>query len=449
MKNTFLIGFISCLISTQLSAQVVEDTPLDDTEVLENEEIIDLPAEDSEEDNLEETFSSSKDYTSLPQEYFHHPFIRYQHMVNEEGVAEAYPWLSADALRLYFTKDNRVYMSSRGSRYEDFGKPSPVDIDDQGSVISAWLSNHELELYTCYGQGIKIYRRNSSQEPFMFHGNLDLGDELEGFISGISFSPDMRTMVIYNSNDGQRLGVFNMTPGGRPELRKILTVPFGNIAVGQLSKDGKWLYFSVDEDPSFSIYKMDMMEVDAEQPRFERILSLKGVRIGKPTLSYDETYICFNATASNLWQNNEILVADLNNLSFIQQDSSVFIADNMDPAQIKAGTTYAPVQRDLVPVKMQPASNMDASSFNLKINRLYPNPTTGLVNVKYELPLNCVVAEMFVNDMNGREIMRRKINPAEHDFQFSLLEMGLSKGTYMLWINTELGNSAVHKIEYH
>jgi hypothetical protein len=272
---------------------------------------------------------------------------------------------------------------------------------------------------------------------------------MEGFISGISFTPDMRIMVVYNSDEGQRLGVFNMTPGGRPELRKIITVPFGEIAVGQLSKDGKWLYLSVDEDPTFSIYKMDMMEVEAAQPNFTRILSLKGLRIGKPTLSYDETYICFNATASNLWQNNEIMVADLNNLSFIQQDSAIFIMDDNAAILKPRNVSYSPVQRDLVPVKMQAAVNMDASSFSLRINRLYPNPTTGLVNVKYELPVNCKVAELFVNDLMGREIMRRKIDPTDHDFQFSLLEMGLSKGTYTLWINTELGNSAVHKVEYH
>jgi hypothetical protein len=459
MKKAITLGLLLFFAANILLAQNTEpalleinETPAStEEEVMEEDAIFDALEEEEDiiDDAQEAPLTSNADQSPLPEIYYNHPFIRYQHQVNEEGVAEAYPWLSADALRLYFTKENQIYMSNRNSRYEDFGKPARVEIDESGSVISTWLTNNELEMYTCYGRNIKVFHRNSLNEPFMFQHNLDLGGEMEGFISGISFTPDMRTMVVYNSDEGQRLGVFNMTPGGRPELRKIITVPFGEIAVGQLSKDGKWLYLSVDEDPTFSIYKMDMMDVEAAEPVFTRILSLKGLRIGKPTLSYDETYICFNATASNLWQNNEIMVADLNNLSFIQQDSAIFIMDDNAAILKPRNVSYSPVQRDLVPVKMQAAVNMDASSFSLRINRLYPNPTTGLVNVKYELPVNCKVAELFVNDLMGREIMRRKIDPTDHDFQFSLLEMGLSKGTYTLWINTELGNSAVHKVEYH
>lgn len=460
MKKVISLGLMLFFVANNLVAQNTEpalleinETPAStEEEVMEEDAILeDLDKSYTKvvEVGPDDPLTSNSDQSPLPEIYYNHPFVRYQHQVNEEGVAEAYPWLSADALRLYFTKENQIYMSSRNSRYEDFGKPARVEIDESGSVISTWLTNNELEMYVCFGRNMKVFHRNSLIEPFMFQNNLDLSGEMEGFISGISFTPDMRTMVIYNSDEGQRLGVFNMTPGGRPELRKIITVPFGEIAVGQLSKDGKWLYLSVDEDPTFSIYKMDMLEVEAAQPNFARILSLKGLRIGKPTLSYDETYICFNATASNLWQNNEIMVADLNNLSFIQQDSSIFIMEDNAAIFKPRNVSYSPVQRDLVPVKMQANVNMDASSFSLRINRLYPNPSTGLVNVKYELPVNCTVAELFVNDLMGREIMRRKIDPTDHDFQFSLFEMGLSKGTYTLWINTELGNSAVHKVEYH
>jgi hypothetical protein len=318
MKKAITLGLLLFFAANILLAQNTEpalleinETPAStEEEVMEEDAIFDALEEEEDiiDDAQEAPLTSNADQSPLPEIYYNHPFIRYQHQVNEEGVAEAYPWLSADALRLYFTKENQIYMSNRNSRYEDFGKPARVEIDESGSVISTWLTNNELEMYTCFGRNIKVFHRNSLNEPFMFQHNLDLSGEMEGFISGISFTPDMRTMVIYNSDEGQRLGVFNMTPGGRPELRKIITVPFGEIAVGQLSKDGKWLYLSVDEDPTFSIYKMDMMEVEAAQPNFTRILSLKGLRIGKPTLSYDETYICFNATASNLWQNNEIMV---------------------------------------------------------------------------------------------------------------------------------------------
>jgi hypothetical protein len=73
----------------------------------------------------------------LPKELLTHPYIKYQHQINEPGVAEAYPWISADALRMYFTKNNEIYTSERNGRYEEFGKPHKVDMERNNNYNNA------------------------------------------------------------------------------------------------------------------------------------------------------------------------------------------------------------------------------------------------------------------------------------------------------------------------
>lgn len=440
MKTARLL-LLFCAFSFSAYAQIEEEVDIvEDVLLIESEDTPPLEAEPIP----EKPQINDKKMEELPEVVKNHPFLGYQHQVNEVGMAEAYPWLSADAMRLYFTKENAIYMASRGSRYEEFGQATPVSIDDKPHAISAWLTSNELEMYISNGDLIKVYSRQDRESIFLFQRSIDLDEHLKGFISGVSFTPDMRTMIVYNSFEGQRLGIFSMLNNTVQSLLKIVESPMGEMAVGQISKDGKWLYFSVDEDPSFSLYKVQMSTLITEQPEYVKILSLKGLRIGKPSVSYDETYLAFNATASNLWQNNEILIVDMNNLSFIQEDKEIFeLSENPTTAG------YTPVLRDMVPTKPQVLQNTEASSFDLQITRLYPNPTQSEINLKYQLPINCQVVELFVNDVQGREIMRRKLNVQQKEFSFSLRDMGLPKGNYVLWINTELGNSSVHKFVYH
>lgn len=446
MKSRILIAFI-WVVCLPVYAQVEgleEATDIEETELLE------LAPE------ISDTFPKSILYPhkkqsgkeasmeDLPENIKNHPFLGYQNHINEVGVAEAYPWLSADAMRLYFTKDNAIYMASRNSRYDQFGEATPVSFDDKPHSISAWLTSNELEMFVSNGNLIKVYSRQDRESMFQFSKTIEVDPYLEGFISGVSFTPDMRTMIVYNSNEGQRLGIFSMQNHTIQSFLTTMEAPFGELAVAQLSKDGKWLYFSVDEDPTFSIYKVDASTLLMDNINYIKVLSLNGLRIGKPSLSYDETYLAFNATASNLWQNNEILVVDMNNLSFIQDDPELFeLSDPFNPV------SYTPVLKDMVPLKSQAQQEIDASSFDLQITRVFPNPTRSDITIKYQLPINCQVVELFVNDLQGKEVMRRKLNTQQKEFTFSLRDMGLPKGNYVLWINTELGNTSVHKFVYH
>ena len=371
MKKVYFVVVLSFFYCSTLKAQVVEevyyedviieeatldDEEYDDEEPLFDHVFIEEGVTDREVDLIEgpvtkEAFKNNKkpkveESELLPGELLHHPYIRYQHQINEPGVAEAYPWISADALRMYFTKNNEIYYSERNGRYEDFGQPRKVDMDKNNNFNNAWLTNDELTMYCTNSSSILIFDRTDPFSRFVYRNSFNVKEYIDGFISAACFTPDMQTMMVYNSNKIQQLVFFNMSPDGKrvQSLRKKLTVPFGKMAVGQLTKDGRWLYFSVDEDPEFSIYKMNMMELDMPNPTFHKVLDLTGVRIGKPSLSYDETFMVFNATSVNRWGANELMVVDLNNLSFIEQDTAIF---TMNPKETALVPAYKPTVKEV------------------------------------------------------------------------------------------------------
>ncbi len=486
MKKYYLLSVFAVLFITPILAQVeVEvEVPEDDVMIRDASDDVDVPydmedypeveeaypvqIEEYEDELIEAPYESINhteidavpnrydktkvaDSDLLPKELLSHPFIRYQHQVNEPGVAEAYPWISADALRMYFTKNNEIYSSERNGRYEDFGTPQKVAMDRNNNFNNAWLTNDELTMYCTNSSTILVFERTDNLSRFIYKYSFDLKQYISGFISAASFTPDMQTMMVYNSDREQQLVFFNMSVDGKRvmSLRKKLTVPFGKMAVGQISKNGQWLYFSVDEDPEFSIYKMNMMDLDAANPSFQKVLDLTGVRIGKPSLSYDETFMVFNATSVNQWQANELMVVDLNNLSFIQPDTAVF---TMNPNEVAYVPAYKPTVKEVKinetkPVITNTPTMAPASQdFVLKISKIYPNPTDAAVKVEYHLPVNCQVAELFVQDFQGREVMRKKLSKEQNMFEFSFRDMGVAKGTYVVWINTELGTTETQKV---
>ncbi|MCB9245535.1 MAG: T9SS type A sorting domain-containing protein [Flavobacteriales bacterium] len=395
----------------------------------------------------------------FPAALMDHPYIRYQNSINELQVAEAYPWISADGLRLYFVKGNSVHYSSRGSRYEDFGPSSEVNLDANGSVTSSWLSNDELKMFTTSGmpRSIREYSRNSTDDDFVFVKQRDLDDRIEGFVSSLSFTPDGRTALIYNnpSSEKQSLVLLDVTPEGKLKFRTRFQMEEGRIGVGQLSKNGKHAYFSLElANDHKIIYKIAVHDLDNPEPRLTKILELKGLRIGKPSLTYDETYMVFNASASDNWQQNEIMVVDLNNLNFISEDTSVFdLTTNMGlPNQLltesepKTNVNLNSTQID----KPQPREelNPSASDFELRVAKIFPNPTKSVVTLEYQIPINAEIAQLIVNDMNGREIFRKRIDPQSRSYSIDLREIGVSEGYYLFFLHTELGTSIGSRIFY-
>jgi hypothetical protein len=409
-------------------------------------------------------YASKKPKREFPEKFKTHPYIRYQAQVNDPRQAEAYPWISADGLRMYFVKGNSLFFSDRGSRYDDFGTPSEVSYEFKGSITSCWLTNDELSLYTTGTTGaprvIRKFSRASTEDQFRFEMDMRLDKDISSFVSSISFTPDGKTALLYNnpnSDPGSHLVLLDVHDDGLMTVRHRFYHSEGRVAVGQLSKDGKNAYFSIELSEYHKIiYKVAVNQMELRNPKLTKVLELKGLRIGKPSLTYDETYMVFNAAAEDLWDNNEIMVVDLNNLSYIERDTSLF-----DLGEPDDGWTIYPPLSKLVPDQVQKElreridapkpreeSLPGAEDFNLNIEKIYPNPTKGLINIDYHIPVNAEIAQVIVNDLSGREIYRRKIDPRSQHHTLDLKELGAMEGIYLVFVHTELGTSVGSKIYY-
>ena len=122
---------------------------------------------------------------------------------NKDSVSDAYPWLSPDGLHLYFIQDNKIYFTERKSRKDAFNAPKTISFngDVRLEVISCWLSDDEKTIFILSNN--KIYKaiRKKITDPFLLPSlYTDEFSKLE-FISGLSFTPDMKDLYVYATGD--------------------------------------------------------------------------------------------------------------------------------------------------------------------------------------------------------------------------------------------------------
>ncbi|MBA4311745.1 MAG: hypothetical protein C0417_03850 [Chlorobiaceae bacterium] len=117
--------------------------------------------------------------------------------INSTDSADAYPWISPDGLRLYFTKGDGIndglFVSTRNDLSEAFSAPLPLDIDFMATRnFSCWLSNDELELYFTTGELGDSVMYSIRQNPSDMFPAPVLIPSLSryGFVSGISVAGD-------------------------------------------------------------------------------------------------------------------------------------------------------------------------------------------------------------------------------------------------------------------
>lgn len=123
--------------------------------------------------------------------------------LNEEGVSENYPFLSADGKRLYFTKqvnaDIEFYVAEASA---DGGFSSPkklkVDIPKVSNNMSCVLSNDELDMYVLSGEHIYHTQRTSLNDDFAAPVKI-ASSHTEGYMTGIAMTNDTEELYVFNS----------------------------------------------------------------------------------------------------------------------------------------------------------------------------------------------------------------------------------------------------------
>ncbi len=129
--------------------------------------------------------------------------VRVLDEVNDTAVSDAYPWISGDGLRLYYSHDFRLFQTQRTATGNRFEKPVPVAFtgDIQIDIVSCWLTQDEKTIFFIANNTIYRAYRKSITEPFSFPQVMT--DEFKNFyfISGISFSPAGKDLYLYYSDE--------------------------------------------------------------------------------------------------------------------------------------------------------------------------------------------------------------------------------------------------------
>lgn len=123
--------------------------------------------------------------------------------VNDSLLSDAYPWISPDGLDLFFSRDFKLFHSSRTAAGAAFNTPEPVKFlgDIQLEIISCWLTPDQKSMFFIANNTIYRSTRKSADQPFSFPELYTQEFKDFYFIAGLSFTPKGKDMILYYSDE--------------------------------------------------------------------------------------------------------------------------------------------------------------------------------------------------------------------------------------------------------
>ncbi|HEY5535287.1 MAG TPA: hypothetical protein VIL99_10185 [Ignavibacteria bacterium] len=246
--------------------------------------------------------------------------------INSENNPDAYPWISSDGLRMYYTSGKRtkkssnekIYYTERQSTGDSFGEPKKIKLwKDESNIVSCWLSEDELNIYYKFlGIEKKIYRasRSSRKELFDSVKAINLEGDFGGTNIGPSLTPDKKELYIYNYIPNEKLAsilIFKYEEEFKYNLDSKLLVPPGyTVFPGQLSRDGLKYYLSMEKD---SVNRLYYFKRNSLNEKFSKLYKVGGeinnYTLTQVSLTADENILIFSCSETKKWSNNELYAA--------------------------------------------------------------------------------------------------------------------------------------------
>jgi len=326
--------------------------------------------------------------------------------INSADQTDAYPWLSADGLRLYFTQNfaekDQIVFANRKDIDSPFEGLTALNIL-ASSITSGWFSADELTIFYIAGEpegGNNKYifkaLRSSRNEPFAEGEKIELkGEDDFGFISGASLTQDGKQLFLYQSKDGTRILRFTLSGENEYSLVGNLSDDLARepVSPGQLSKDG--LSYYCPRNGGISVYSRKNIT--------EEFALSNTIAIGSnlSQLGFNEQYIVFCHSPDNTWQANDLYMLD----------NPLYKGASADEAAIAVLGVESAV----------PLPTLDIV--------IFPNPASELVNLRFELPIVLEDAILELFDNQGRVLRNVQVNGAgEQTIQMNVSD--LPAGTY-------------------
>ncbi len=255
--------------------------------------------------------------------------------VNSDSKADAYPWISDDGLRLYFSRENsdgvdQIMYTERKSLHEPFDEPETLPMDHEEGYFSCWLNADETEIYYIVRKSyadltVSLYKakRSSRSEEFGKGKLVEIKGKLEGYIAGPSFTEDLSQLFLYNSGDDDNIIMLERKSEYEYRFTQNLPLPSNyETNPGQLARNGLRYYVSLENNgkEEFSeegkmehcFYYLERSDLTSSfgDPKFvEGLYNKKFTNLNQPTLNRDESILFFIKSEENVWNNNDIYMA--------------------------------------------------------------------------------------------------------------------------------------------
>jgi hypothetical protein len=271
-----------------------------------------------------------KDYRhcKIPPASLNYDTVRALSEFNEDAIAEAYPWISRDGLRLYFNKNFKIVYSERADIYSTFSEYQVLSINSPVyENLSCWLTGDELDIYFMMRvdngtMSTTLYHANRSSvhEEFLSPVKVNLTGDISGFLTGPSLTPDFSHLYLWNSiivNNRyvNNIYLFNKTGENAYTLADSLEIPDGLLASsGSLSPDNLKYYFALEDSLEHKwIYYFQRSTVTEKFKDLyyidNSLINEPLTRNGQPSVSYNGYCMIFTRSEEDFWEFNDLYIA--------------------------------------------------------------------------------------------------------------------------------------------
>lgn len=266
--------------------------------------------------------------------------------INIPNVADAYPWISADGLRLYYingSSTDSIMFTQRANTNSYFSTPVRLPISGF-DPYSCWLSKDELDIYICENDSLLYAHRNSVSLPFSRPVNISLIGIIPS-VTGPSLNSAQDELFLYFFN----YGIIRMSRSSPTSFTYTgdLLVPSGNsTGPAQLSKDDLTLFFSVTQGTN-RLYQMTRTSTSDsfDTTTFQQIQGINDTSAfnAQPSMSDSLDWVAFVRNPYNTWDGNDLFLAHNGKISSVfnpdELPISLSVYPNPASGQITIGTS--------------------------------------------------------------------------------------------------------------
>jgi len=240
--------------------------------------------------------------------------IRDLNEINSPGFADAFPWISPDGLRLYYTSgfyNNRLVVAEREDINSFFGAPALVALYVY-EAYSYWLSSDELDVYFSYSDlnyGIYYSHRDeislAFNDPILIYLPVYTG-------SGVSLNSTQDELFLFAYN-----AIYELTRISSNEFDYVRALPAPDgfsLRPGQLSKDDLTYTFGAEYNDGKSILCQMTRPTPSDTfdiSTFEIIQGINDTSLWniQPSVSDSLEWVAFVRSSIDSWSETDLYLA--------------------------------------------------------------------------------------------------------------------------------------------